>query len=222
MSFEDGSRLLSSQVPLYLWAGSKAHKKMFMANVHCVTSEAQFQKWRATYASVIPNYVHVKLIELLTDDEPCVDANDLDARIITFHPFYFSLSFTLPLSKFFKKVFFSMECAPSQYTTNVYRAIMCFENLSRFFKLELRVREFFYFFEVMRYEKYAQIHICHAKLFDKFIQRDHVWHDDVLEVSRRWEDDVGDGPFVPITYCNGTSFCCFDLLPFYLNSLKCD
>ncbi|CAL9011019.1 unnamed protein product [Prunus brigantina] len=60
--------------------------------------------------------------------------------IITFHPFYFSLGFTFPLSKFFKKVFYVMECALSQCTPNVYRAIICFDNLNRFLKLDLKVQ----------------------------------------------------------------------------------
>ncbi|KAL6272281.1 hypothetical protein ACE6H2_022973 [Prunus campanulata] len=185
------------------------HKKRFVPNLYRVTTEAQFQKWRATYAFAIPDDVHIKLGKPLTDAVPCVDVNDPNARMITFRPFYFSLGFTFPLSKLFKEVFCAMECAPSQCTPNVYRAIMCFENLSRFFMLELTVREFFYFFEVRRFEEYAQVRIYNAKLFDSFSQGDHVWHDDVLEVSGRWEGDVGDGPLVPITYCNGTSFCGF-------------
>ncbi|CAL2245814.1 unnamed protein product [Prunus armeniaca] len=76
----------------------------------------------------------------LTNDVPCVDANDPDARIITFRPFYFSLGFMFSLSKLFKEVFCPMKCAPSQCMPKVYRVIMCFENLSRFFMLELTVR----------------------------------------------------------------------------------
>ncbi|CAL8169024.1 unnamed protein product [Prunus armeniaca] len=108
---------------------------------------------------------------------PCVDANDPNARIITFRPFYFSLGFKFPLSKLFKEVFCAMGCAPSQCTPNVYRAIMCFK-------------------------EYAQLRNCNVKLFDSLSQGDHVWHDDVLEVSGQWEGDVGDGPLVPLTYCN--------------------
>ncbi|CAL2265878.1 unnamed protein product [Prunus armeniaca] len=93
-----------------------------------------------------------------------------------------------------------MECAPSQYSPNVYLAIMCFENLSRFFKLGLIMQEFFYFFKVRRYEKYAQVNVCNAKLFNSLSQEDHVWQADVLEVSRWWEREVNDGPLVPLTY----------------------
>ncbi|CAL8174062.1 unnamed protein product [Prunus armeniaca] len=64
-----------------------------------------------------------------------------------------------------------MECAPSKCTPNVYWAIMCFENLSRFFTLELTVREFFYFFKVRHFKR------------------------------GRWEGDVSDGLLVPTTYC---------------------
>ncbi|CAL8150789.1 unnamed protein product [Prunus armeniaca] len=122
-----------------LTCGSKVHKKRFVANLHHVTFEAHFQKWRATYASVIPDDMHVKLVEYLTDDPPCIDTNDPNARIITFCLFYFSVGFTFRLSKFFKKVLCSMECAPSQCNLNVYQAIMCFENLSSFFKLDMAV-----------------------------------------------------------------------------------
>ncbi|CAL9027573.1 unnamed protein product [Prunus brigantina] len=155
MSSEDGSKSPSSQVPLYLWGGSQVYNKRFVANLHRVTTEAQFPKWLAAYASAIPDDMHVKLAKPRTDDVPCVDANDPDAKIITFRPFYFSLGFTFSLSKLFKEVFCAMECAPSQCTPNVYQAIMCFENLSRLFKLELTMREFFYFFEVRRFEKYV-------------------------------------------------------------------
>ena len=185
------------------------HSKKFVANLHRVTTDAQFQKWRAAYASAIPDDVRVKLLKSRTDNEPLVDANDPDARIITFRPFYFSLGFKFPLSKLFKEVFCAMGCAPSQCTPNVYRAIMCFENLSRFFMLELTVREFFYFFEVRHFERYAQVRVYKAKLFNSLSQGDHAWHDDVLEVSGRWEGDVGDGPLVPITYCDGMSLCDF-------------
>ncbi|KAI5313223.1 hypothetical protein L3X38_042397 [Prunus dulcis] len=100
------------------------------------------------------------------------DANDPGARIITFCPFYFSLGFTFPLSKFFREVFCAMECGPSQCTPNVYWAIMCFENLSRFFKPDLTVQEFFYYFEVRHYEMYAQVLMCKANLFDSLSQTD--------------------------------------------------
>ncbi|CAL8115589.1 unnamed protein product [Prunus armeniaca] len=202
MPSRDGSKASSSQVPLYLWGGSEVYKKRFVANLRRVTNEDQFQRWRAAYASAIPKDVHIKLAKPLTDNMPCGDANDPNARIITFRPFYFSLGFKFPLSKLFKEVFCAMGCAPSQCTPNVYRAIMCFENLSRFFTLELTVREFFYFFEVRCFKEYAQLRTCNVKLFDSLSQGDHVWHDDVLEVSGRWEGDVGDGPLVPITYCN--------------------
>ncbi|BBG93957.1 Protein kinase family protein with leucine-rich repeat domain, partial [Prunus dulcis] len=120
-----------------------------------------------------------------TDNEPLVDANDPDTKIITFRNFYFSLGFKFPLSKLFKEVFCAMGCAPSQCTPNVYRAIMCFENLSCFFMLELTVREFFYFFEVRHFELYAQVRVYKAKLFNGLSQGVHAWHDDVLEVSGR-------------------------------------
>ncbi|CAL8124080.1 unnamed protein product [Prunus armeniaca] len=168
MSSEDGSKSPSSQVPLYLWGGSLVYINRFVANLHHVTTEAQFQKCLAAYASAILDDMHVKLAKPRTNDVPCVDMNDPDARIITFRGVR------------------AMECAPSQCTLNVYLAIKCFENLS-----------------LRRFEKYAQVRICNVKLFDSFSQGDHVWHDDV-EVSGLWEGDVGDGPLVPITYCNAS------------------
>ncbi|XP_021800206.1 LRR receptor-like serine/threonine-protein kinase FLS2 [Prunus avium] len=205
MSSEGRSRSPSLQVPLYQWGGSQVPKKKFVANLHRVTTEAQFKTWRALFDSAIPRDVHVKLAEPSSDSVPRVDPNNPGARIITFRPFYFSLGFTFPLSKLFRDVFCAMECAPSQCTPNVYRAILCFENLSRFFKLGLTVREFFYFFEVRHFEKYAQVRACQPRLFDSFSQGDHVWSKDVLEVSGRWEGEVGDGPLVPLTYCDGNA-----------------
>ncbi|CAL8175784.1 unnamed protein product [Prunus armeniaca] len=68
----------------------------------------------ATYASAILDDVHIKLAASSIDDAHCADSNEPDARIITFCHFYFSLGFTVPFSKFFRKVFYAMECAPSQ------------------------------------------------------------------------------------------------------------
>lgn len=98
----------------------------------------------------------------------------------------------------------------------IYRAIMCFKNLSRFFKLDLMVLEFFYFFKVRCYKNYAQVCVCNAKLFGNLSQGDHVWHVDVLEVSGRWEGEVKEGPFVPFTYYDGRSYL-IDLLQLCLN-----
>ncbi|KAI5335966.1 hypothetical protein L3X38_026100 [Prunus dulcis] len=200
MSSGDGSKAPGSQSPLYLWGGFIVHSKKFVANLHRVKTYAQFQKWRASYASAIPDDVQVKLLKSQTDNEPLVDVSDPDARILTFLPFYFSLGFKFPLSKLFKEVFCAMGCAPSQCTPNIYRVNMCFKNLNRFFMLELTVREFFYFFEVRHFERYAQVRIYKAMLFNGLSQGDHAWHDDVLEVSRWWEGDIGDSPLVPITY----------------------
>ncbi|BBN68060.1 Serine protease inhibitor SERPIN family protein, partial [Prunus dulcis] len=47
------------------------------------------------------------------------------------------------------------------------------------------------------FKRYAQVRVYKAKLFNSLSQGDHTWHDDVLEVSGRWEGDVGDGPLVP-------------------------
>lgn len=126
------------------------------------------------------------------------------------------LGLHVPMSKFFRGVFCAMECALSQFTPNVYRAIIYFDNLNRLFKLGLTMREFFYFFKVRRYEKYAQLCVSNAKLFDSFSQGDHVWNADVLEISSKWEGEADNGPLVLITYYNGMSQYA-DLLQFYLN-----
>ncbi|KAI5311332.1 hypothetical protein L3X38_000053 [Prunus dulcis] len=203
MSSNEGSRSLGSQVPLYLWGGSQVHKKRFVANLHRITTEAQFQKWCTSFASAIPNDVHVRLVEPSTDDVARTDPNDPDARIITFRPFYFSLGFKFPMSKFFRKVLHAIGCAPSQCTPNVYRIVICFDNLNRFFRLGLTLREFFYFFEVRRCNKYAQLCVHKEKMFDILSDVDHAWSTDVLEVSGKWEGVADDGPQVPITYCDG-------------------
>ncbi|CAL2246122.1 unnamed protein product [Prunus armeniaca] len=174
MASEGRSRSPSSQVPLYLWGDSQVPKESFVANLHRVTTEAQFKMWCELFDSGIPKDVHVKLAKPLSDSVPRVDSNNLGARIITFRPFYFSLGFTFSMSKFFRDVLCAMECALSQCTLNVYRVVICFENLSRFFKLDLTVREFFYFFEVRCFEKYAQVRARKAKLFDSLSQGDHV------------------------------------------------
>ena len=51
-------------------------------------------------------------------------------------------------------------------------------------------------------------------------QGDHVRSKDVLEVSGRWEGEVGDGPLVPLAYCDGKSHPS-DLLLLPWNSLLC-
>lgn len=84
MSSNDDSRSSSLQVRLCLRSVSKVHKKRFVANQHHVTSEAHFQKRCPTYASAIPNDMHVKLAMSSTNDAPCVDSNDPDTRIFTF------------------------------------------------------------------------------------------------------------------------------------------
>ncbi|CAL2246382.1 unnamed protein product [Prunus armeniaca] len=150
MSFDGKSLSPSSQVPLYLWGGSKVYKERFVANLHHVTIETQFLTWRATFNSAISKDMHVKLVKSLTED-----LNNSDAQIITFYPFYFSLGFMFPLSKFFREMLYAMECAPNQCTSKVYRAIICFKNLSRFFKLAHTVQKFFYFFKMRHYGKYA-------------------------------------------------------------------
>ncbi|BBH03305.1 Plant protein of unknown function D, partial [Prunus dulcis] len=97
--------------------------------------------------------VRVKLLKSRTDNEPLVDVNDPDARIITFRPFYFSLGFKFLLSKLFKEVFCAMGCAPGQCTPNVYLATMCFENLS-----------------LRHFVRYAQVRVYKAKLFTVLVK----------------------------------------------------
>ncbi|CAL9025171.1 unnamed protein product, partial [Prunus brigantina] len=84
-------------------------------------------------------------------------------------------------------VFCAVECALSQCTPNIYWAIIYFDNLNCFFKLGLTVEEFFYFFKVRRCEKYAQLCVSNAKMFDSFSQGHHVWNADVLEIRGKWE-----------------------------------
>lgn len=78
-----------------------------MVDLHSVTTKAHFQKWCATYAYAIPDNVYVRLAAASTNDVHCVDPNYLNAIVITFYPFYFSLCFTFLLSKFFREVFYA-------------------------------------------------------------------------------------------------------------------
>ncbi|CAL8162413.1 unnamed protein product [Prunus armeniaca] len=57
-------------------------------------------------------------------------------------------------------------------------AIIGFDNMNCFFKLDLTVQS----------------------SFTSSSQGDHVWHADVLEVSGRWEGEVGDSLLVLLTY----------------------
>ncbi|KAI5338281.1 hypothetical protein L3X38_017552 [Prunus dulcis] len=84
-----------------------------MVNLHCITTEAQFQKQHAIFASTIPDNMHIRLAKPLVDGVARTDLKDPHERIITFRPFYFSLVFRFPVSGFFKKVFHITGCAPS-------------------------------------------------------------------------------------------------------------
>ncbi|PQQ16707.1 cyclic dof factor 2 [Prunus yedoensis var. nudiflora] len=42
---------------------------------------------------------------------------------------------------------------------------------------------------------------------DSLSQGDHAWHTDVLEAIGGWEGEVGDGPLIPLTYCDGNAIC---------------
>ncbi|KAI5318070.1 hypothetical protein L3X38_037778 [Prunus dulcis] len=63
MSSDERIQSSDSQVPKCLWGGSKVMNRRFMANLHRITTESQFQKWRATFASAIVSNVHVRLTE---------------------------------------------------------------------------------------------------------------------------------------------------------------
>ncbi|CAL9000812.1 unnamed protein product [Prunus brigantina] len=64
MSFEDGSKAPNSQAPLYLWGGSIVHNKKFVANLHRVTTEAQFQKWRAADDHYLPSFLFLLRLQI--------------------------------------------------------------------------------------------------------------------------------------------------------------
>ncbi|KAI5313613.1 hypothetical protein L3X38_042789 [Prunus dulcis] len=50
---------------------------------------------------------------------------------------------------------------------------------------------------------HAQVRVYKAKLFNSLSQGDHAWHDDVLEVSGRWEAKLFNSLSPnPITYCD--------------------
>ncbi|CAL2265524.1 unnamed protein product [Prunus armeniaca] len=135
MSSDEGNWSSSSRVLMYMWGDSKVHKKRFVANLHHITTKAQFQKWRTGFTSAILSNVHVRLAEPSINDMARVDLNNPNERMITFSPFYFSLGFMFPMWRFSKRVFDTLGCAPNQCTPNVYRTVICFDNLNRFFKL---------------------------------------------------------------------------------------
>lgn len=89
-----------------------AYRKIFIANMYRITHEAQFQRWRSQFFTAFRTGVNVSLAELLSEAANSMDSDDPNARIITFHPFYFSLGFKFPISRFFKEVFHVMGCAP--------------------------------------------------------------------------------------------------------------
>lgn len=47
MSSDEGSQSSNSQAPLYMFGGSYAYRKRFIANMYHITHEAQFQRWRS-------------------------------------------------------------------------------------------------------------------------------------------------------------------------------
>ncbi|CAL8994560.1 unnamed protein product, partial [Prunus brigantina] len=61
------------------------YKRRFVANLHCVTTEVQFQKWCACFTFAILDNMHVRLAEPLTVARE--DLNYSGTRIITFRPF---------------------------------------------------------------------------------------------------------------------------------------
>lgn len=64
-----------------------------------------------------------------------------------------------------------MGFVPAQLSPNEYRELMCFANLSEFFKLKPTFQEYFYFYEIRRFRLYAQFRIK-IKLFSKPSQGD--------------------------------------------------
>ncbi|CAL2257061.1 unnamed protein product [Prunus armeniaca] len=190
MSSGDDSKAPSSQAPLYLWGGSLVPSKKFVANLHRVMTDGQFQKWRAAFASTILDEVQVKLLKSRSDNEPLVDATDPGARIIT--SFLFLLGLQIPAVEALQGgVLHHGVCSEPVYPQRLPGDHVLRES-EPFLHVGVDVRHF---------ERYAQVRVWKTKLFDGLSQGDHAWHDDVLEVSGRWEGDVGDSPLVPTTYC---------------------
>ncbi|VVA41429.1 PREDICTED: LRR receptor serine/threonine- [Prunus dulcis] len=105
MSSDTRSQSQNSQVSLYLQGGFKVHKERFVANLHRVTIKAQFKTWRATFDSIIPKDVHVKLA--LCESK--------QSRRYNYHvpSLLLPLGFTFSLSKFFWGGVLAMEYALS-------------------------------------------------------------------------------------------------------------
>ncbi|CAL8085934.1 unnamed protein product [Prunus armeniaca] len=58
---------------------------------------------------------------------------------------------------------------------------------------DYHLKEFFYFFEVRRCEKYTQLRAHKEKLFNNLGLDDDALSTNVWEVNKRWEGDVDDG-----------------------------
>lgn len=60
-----------------------------------MTAES-FRDFLKTYKHVIPSGVLVKWVK--DDNKPCSEATEARKRAIKFHPYYFLLGFTFPMS----------------------------------------------------------------------------------------------------------------------------
>lgn len=136
MSFDEGSRSPSSQVPLYLWGGSKVYKKRFVSNRGSLSEVARHlccshTRWRG-------------LTALLTDNVPLVDPNDPNAKIIShFVPSTSTWASHSRCRSSWKSYFMLWSVLQANVLQMCTEAIIGFDRMNHFFKLDLMVQSSF-------------------------------------------------------------------------------
>ncbi|CAB4299203.1 unnamed protein product [Prunus armeniaca] len=77
----------NSQAPLYVFGGSYAYIKRFIANMYHITHEAQFQRWRSQFFAAFRTSANVSLAESLSEvadrvEEKCEPPNIISPPLI--------------------------------------------------------------------------------------------------------------------------------------------
>ncbi|KAM0980522.1 hypothetical protein ACFX2A_013953 [Malus domestica] len=156
--------------PLYRQGGSLSKVGYFKATHFNISSDDLFRDFLKAYWHAIPSGVRVKRVKDGSSWEPCSGTR----RTIKFHPYYFVLGFTFPMSCFFQEMLCSMRCAPAQCSLNAVHVMVGFHNLSQFFDLDLIVNKFWYFFDIGHINGVGQLRYRH-RLFDNSSKGDHDW-----------------------------------------------
>ncbi|KAM1529541.1 hypothetical protein ACFX1Z_018735 [Malus domestica] len=94
---------------LYRQGESLSKVSYFKVAYFKINFDDSFKDFLDAYRHTIPLGVHVKRVKESSNREPCSGAR----RAVKFHPYYFVLGFSFPMSCFFQEVFCSMKCAPA-------------------------------------------------------------------------------------------------------------